>query len=154
MVALPAQTLAGTRSLPEQPRVVSPYLQNPNPAGNPVMHHSMNNQSMGGVPAGNIDSLRTILLSSQQHVQGSRLQNSNRVLPPFPVLVDTSCAIPMASSDTRPELPSEQNWQPTGRMRGSLTGNAYSAALNQYLVPPSQSGQSRPPGPNAPGFRH
>ncbi|KAJ6812646.1 E4 SUMO-protein ligase PIAL2-like isoform X1 [Iris pallida] len=48
-------------------------------------------------------------------------------------------ASPRLSSTEQPrnvaELRSEQNWRPTGRMRGSLTGSAYSAALNQYLTP-------------------
>ncbi|XP_042467774.1 E4 SUMO-protein ligase PIAL2-like isoform X2 [Zingiber officinale] len=36
--------------------------------------------------------------------------------------------------DHLPDLPIEQNWQPTGRMRGSLTGNAFQAALNHHTV--------------------
>ncbi|KAK6947846.1 Zinc finger, MIZ-type [Dillenia turbinata] len=40
----------------------------------------------------------------------------------------------------------EQTWRPTGRMRGSLSGSAYSAALSQFMVPPSQPSQiERPP---------
>ncbi|XP_042480720.1 E4 SUMO-protein ligase PIAL2-like isoform X2 [Macadamia integrifolia] len=48
---------------------------------------------------------------------------------------------PVSRSDASVELPSEQNWHPTGRMRGSLTGQAYSAALSKY------KGQSTPPAP-------
>ncbi|KAG1367738.1 putative Neutral ceramidase [Cocos nucifera] len=36
------------------------------------------------------------------------------------------------------ESPSELNWQPMGRMRGSLTGEAYSAALRHYAAQPTQ----------------
>ncbi|XP_059645391.1 E4 SUMO-protein ligase PIAL1 isoform X1 [Cornus florida] len=40
----------------------------------------------------------------------------------------------------------EQNWRPTGRMRGSLSGSAYSAALNQFIIRPTQPTQAaRPP---------
>lgn len=43
---------------------------------------------------------------------------------------------------TRPEgianTSTEQDWRPTGRMRGSLSGKAYSEALNQYIIQPTQ----------------
>lgn len=42
-----------------------------------------------------------------------------------------------ASASGLPEMPPEEDWRPTGRMRGSLTGEAYSAALNQYSVLPN-----------------
>ncbi|KAI3944655.1 hypothetical protein MKW98_021113 [Papaver atlanticum] len=31
-----------------------------------------------------------------------------------------------------------QNWRPSGRMRGSLSGRAYSGALSQYIIQPTQ----------------
>lgn len=43
---------------------------------------------------------------------------------------------------TRPEgivnTSTDQDWRPTGRMRGSLSGKAYSEALNQYIIQPTQ----------------
>ena len=55
----------------------------------------------------------------------------------------------MAQSVSRPEgsvnLQSEQNWRPTGRMRGSLSGRQYSEAVRQLIIEPSQSGQSARP---------
>ncbi|KAK2664159.1 hypothetical protein Ddye_002733 [Dipteronia dyeriana] len=54
-------------------------------------------------------------------------------------------------ADNVVDLTSEQNWRPTGRMRGSLSGRAYSAALSQ-LQParaqpnPTPSLPSVPPG--------
>ncbi|XP_074333618.1 uncharacterized protein LOC141671325 isoform X2 [Apium graveolens] len=46
---------------------------------------------------------------------------------------------------TRPEdtvnTSTEQDWRPTGRMRGSLSGKAYSEALNQYITSPTQPAQ-------------
>ena len=52
----------------------------------------------------------------------------------------------MAQSVSRPEgsvnLQSEQNWRPTGRMRGSLSGRQFSDAVRQLISEPSQSGQS------------
>ncbi|KAJ4951237.1 hypothetical protein NE237_028069 [Protea cynaroides] len=47
----------------------------------------------------------------------------------------------VSRTDELVELPSAQNWRPSGRMRGSLTGQAYSAALGQFM------GQSTPPAP-------
>ncbi|KAL4339682.1 hypothetical protein GQ457_08G032210 [Hibiscus cannabinus] len=49
-------------------------------------------------------------------------------------------------ADTSADLASEQNWRPSGRMRGSLTGRVYSEALNQMMIQPTQSTQAaRPP---------
>nr|GMD98736.1 E4 SUMO-protein ligase PIAL2-like isoform X1 [Ipomoea batatas] len=39
-------------------------------------------------------------------------------------------------------LSGDQNWRPTGRMRGSLSGQAYSDALNQYIIRPTQQAQA------------
>ncbi|CAL9121326.1 unnamed protein product [Musa textilis] len=61
-----------------------------------------------------------------------------------PTLTDAGRAPPSFGSDGLPALPYEHNWRPTGRMRGSLTGYAYSSALNQYLATP-QSAQTQPP---------
>lgn len=50
------------------------------------------------------------------------------------------------------DLASQQNWRPTGRMRGSLSGRAYSAALKEFMIQPTQQTQTptpRPP-PNLP----
>lgn len=54
------------------------------------------------------------------------------------------------------DLASEQNWRPTGLMRGSLVGRAYNSALNQLVIQPTQPTQAtRPPTPITsppPGF--
>ncbi|XP_074317559.1 uncharacterized protein LOC141653627 isoform X2 [Silene latifolia] len=44
----------------------------------------------------------------------------------------------------------DQSWRPTGRMRGALTGTAYSAALSQHMSPGSMptQGQVQTPGPS------
>ncbi|XVE64772.1 hypothetical protein DITRI_Ditri07aG0128700 [Diplodiscus trichospermus] len=56
---------------------------------------------------------------------------------------------PAASrADTSADLASEQNWRPTGRMRGSLSGRAYSEALSQLMIQPSQSAQAARPQAN------
>ncbi|TVU12409.1 hypothetical protein EJB05_46053 [Eragrostis curvula] len=52
----------------------------------------------------------------------------------------------VGTSDDIPELPVDENWRPTGQMRGSLTGNAYSQAIDRYLGQPAQQqNQTRPP---------
>ncbi|PKA64724.1 E3 SUMO-protein ligase SIZ2 [Apostasia shenzhenica] len=54
-------------------------------------------------------------------------------------------------SDVLPELPSEQNWRPTGRMRGSLTGNEKTAILSHFLAPlTTQSAATEPSLPSHP----
>ena len=46
---------------------------------------------------------------------------------------------PNPSPDASPALPTDnENWRPSGRMRGSLTGEAYSAALSQFMIQPTQ----------------
>ncbi|XP_042489650.1 E4 SUMO-protein ligase PIAL1-like [Macadamia integrifolia] len=55
---------------------------------------------------------------------------------------------PVSSADGLGELSSEHNWRPSGRMRGSLTGPAYSAALSQYMGQPTPPAQFSGPPPN------
>ncbi|CAN6222015.1 unnamed protein product [Urochloa humidicola] len=50
-----------------------------------------------------------------------------------------------SSDGLPPELPMDENWRPTGQMRGSLTGRAYSSAIRHYLGQEQQPGQARPP---------
>ncbi|XP_062228137.1 uncharacterized protein LOC133926299 isoform X2 [Phragmites australis] len=51
-----------------------------------------------------------------------------------------------STPDGLPELPADENWRPTGQMRGSLTGNAYSHAIERYLGQAAQQqSQARPP---------
>ncbi|KAH9719381.1 E4 SUMO-protein ligase PIAL2 [Citrus sinensis] len=40
--------------------------------------------------------------------------------------------------DNPTDFPLEQNWRPTGRMRGSLSGRAYSDALSHMMILPTQ----------------
>ncbi|KAF9612756.1 hypothetical protein IFM89_003766 [Coptis chinensis] len=74
----------------------------------------------------------------------------------FPMIVDGHRGVNtthVARSNILNELPSDQNWRPAGRMRGVLSGQAYSAALSQYMVQPTQSVQAPSPPPHtAPPF--
>ncbi|XP_059634273.1 E4 SUMO-protein ligase PIAL2-like isoform X2 [Cornus florida] len=54
----------------------------------------------------------------------------------------------ISRSDGLAALASEQNWRPSGRMRGSLTGEAYSAAFRQFIFQPTQPAQASQPLPN------
>ncbi|KAL3498910.1 hypothetical protein ACH5RR_041642 [Cinchona calisaya] len=58
-------------------------------------------------------------------------------------------SLPVPRSDVSVNLPPDQDWRPTGRMRGSLSGRAYSEALSQYIIQPTQQTQSARPPPNA-----
>ncbi|XP_058199953.1 E4 SUMO-protein ligase PIAL2 isoform X4 [Rhododendron vialii] len=62
-------------------------------------------------------------------------------------------------TDSLADLPADQNWRPAGRMRGSLSGRAYSEALSQIIQPtppvqaaprPALNITSPPPGIPAP----
>ncbi|KAL1834775.1 hypothetical protein ACET3Z_004426 [Daucus carota] len=53
---------------------------------------------------------------------------------------------PVGTPEGTVNTSTEQDWRPTGRMRGSLSGRAYSEALNQYIIQPTQPVQPiRPP---------
>ncbi|KAJ8426439.1 hypothetical protein Cgig2_001698 [Carnegiea gigantea] len=62
-----------------------------------------------------------------------------------------SGGMPQAVSRTENliNIQSEQNWRPTGRMRGALTGEAYATALRQHMAQATQPAQapSLPPRP-------
>ncbi|KAL0408131.1 UNVERIFIED_CONTAM: E4 SUMO-protein ligase PIAL1 [Sesamum radiatum] len=53
---------------------------------------------------------------------------------------------PVTRTDTYD--PSEMNWRPSGRMRGALSGQAYTDALNQFIIRPTQLAQAARPVPN------
>jgi E3 SUMO-protein ligase PIAS1 len=89
-------------------------------------------------------------LRSQAVPRASTPQAVPRALPHMqPPSVSTTVApiIPQVGiSDGLPEHPVDENWRPTGRMRGSLTGSAYDKAIDRYLGQPSQQqNQTRPP---------
>ncbi|CAA2971066.1 E4 SUMO- ligase PIAL2-like isoform X2 [Olea europaea subsp. europaea] len=50
-------------------------------------------------------------------------------------------------TDTRDQA--DQNWRPTARMRGALSGQAYSDALNQFILRPTPQPQAAQPSSNA-----
>ncbi|XP_057997468.1 E4 SUMO-protein ligase PIAL1 isoform X2 [Hevea brasiliensis] len=49
---------------------------------------------------------------------------------------------PVPVAETSGAFASTENWRPTGRMRGSLKGQAYAAALEQFMTRPTQPAQS------------
>lgn len=86
--------------------------------------------------------------NARQHPQTVPVQTQTpRMKPSLPA---NSGGLPLAVSRTESliDLQAEQNWRPSGRMRGALTGKAYSDALNQYMgqaPSPVQTPSSRPP---------
>lgn len=92
-------------------------------------------------------------LSGQQARALAAAQGSAR--PATQISRQSSLAPPRVQTSTTPvrvdnlvDLTSEQNWRPTGRMRGSLTGRAYADALRQFITQPSQSAQPTRPQSN------
>ncbi|WOL00786.1 E4 SUMO-protein ligase PIAL2-like isoform X4 [Canna indica] len=81
----------------------------------------------------------------------ARIPSSAR-MSSIPTFGDASGPVLSSLSNTLAELPNEQNWRPTGRMRGSLTGSDYQAVLNRYIYnsQPAQSSQVQPFSANAP----
>ncbi|KAG8093882.1 hypothetical protein GUJ93_ZPchr0012g20697, partial [Zizania palustris] len=76
------------------------------------------------------------------------------VMPSIPSATATtttpSTPLTARSADGLPELPEDESWRPSGRMRGSLTGSAYNVAIGRYLTSSGQQTRpSRPPGTDA-----
>ncbi|CAM0912929.1 unnamed protein product [Alopecurus aequalis] len=65
-----------------------------------------------------------------------------------PGLPPSAPATPFVDPSDAPELQMDPNWQPTGRMRGSLVGPAYEQAIERYLQPGGgqRTGPAQPPG--------
>ncbi|KHG26304.1 E3 SUMO-protein ligase pli1 [Gossypium arboreum] len=121
-----------------------------------------------GYTAGNVSSNPTrFMAASQRTTQMARqppmvaVQTQTPRAASYPGNVDGSRAsaveqrlniggvAPAASRpDTSADLASEQNWRPTGRMRGSLTGRVYSESLSQMMIQPTQSTQAARPQTN------
>ncbi|TYI14652.1 hypothetical protein ES332_A08G135000v1 [Gossypium tomentosum] len=121
-----------------------------------------------GYTAGNVNSNPTrFMAASQRTTQMARqppmvaVQTQTPRAASYPGNVDGSRAsaveqrlniggvAPAASRpDTSADLASEQNWRPTGRMRGSLTGRVYSESLSQMMIQPTQSTQAARPQTN------
>uniref|UniRef100_A0ACD6A5E3 Uncharacterized protein n=1 Tax=Avena sativa TaxID=4498 RepID=A0ACD6A5E3_AVESA len=67
--------------------------------------------------------------------------------PGQPPVAPATPATPLVEASDAQELQMDPNWQPTGRMRGSLVGNDYDRALERYLQSGGQrTGQAQPPG--------
>ncbi|KAL6898095.1 hypothetical protein ACP4OV_006691 [Aristida adscensionis] len=85
---------------------------------------------------------QTVPRAATQHTQ---LRPTPRLQCPSVPTVPTATPLAVASDDL-PEIPVDENWCPTGRMRGSLTGSAYSSAIRRYLgESDEQQSQPRPP---------
>ncbi|KAK4435410.1 E4 SUMO-protein ligase PIAL2 [Sesamum alatum] len=114
---------------------------------------------------------RTVLADRTMAVDTSRAGQSYSTNPDgrrMPSVGDQRSNIGIASqtsTSTGAYDPAEQNWRPAGRMRGALSGQAYTNALNQYIIRPNQQAQvARPtsnvtpvldnvPAPNYPSAR-
>ncbi|KAL3499295.1 hypothetical protein ACH5RR_038388 [Cinchona calisaya] len=114
-------------------------------------------QGLSSQAAGGINHQHAPLLSAQRAAQTTRVFQTSRGASfagnaTAPVggqrgsVGSTSQSVPR--SDVSVNLPAEQDWRPTGRMRGSLSGRAYSEALNQYIIQPTQQAQAARPPPN------
>jgi E3 SUMO-protein ligase PIAS1 len=63
-----------------------------------------------------------------------------------PGLPPAAPATPLVEASDAQELQMDPNWQPTGLMRGSLVGPAYSQAIGRYLHPGGErTSQAQPP---------
>ncbi|KAI3501351.1 hypothetical protein L1887_29217 [Cichorium endivia] len=97
-------------------------------------------------------------ITNQNHYSMADLHRAAQAMsfpPAIPAPIYTSGSpVPVASTaDQRDPVDTsvDANWRPTGRMRGSLSGRAYSEALSQFIIQPNQPVQAaRPPVLNTP----
>lgn len=89
--------------------------------------------------AGNISSqqARAMVAAHRTARRANPLTAPSSATAPQPVRVEN-----------RVDLTPEQNWRPSGRMRGSLTGQAYTDAFRQFITQSNQSAQPIRPQPN------
>lgn len=85
--------------------------------------------------------------SQVRHSQTMPLQTQAVRMPSsLPLNMGTPQAV--SRSENLIDLQLDHNWRPTGRMRGALTGDAYSKALNQYMGQAAQPAQAPSPSPS------
>ncbi|KAH0449471.1 hypothetical protein IEQ34_020163 [Dendrobium chrysotoxum] len=97
------------------------------------------NHTQASLPPQSLRSLPTSTANSMQSRENSRVVGADRWRS-----LTGGMPSPLSRPEGIPELPHEQNWRPTGRMRGSLTGSDYSAVISNYMPPLNQSGTARP----------
>lgn len=139
-------------------RSQSPGLARSSAHSPPPLHH-------GGMPNRVTSTPYVRQQHEQLHSSSQRTSRIGRMQSQYnPVQLQTTSPIPRnvdahrpiisntggtAQPVTRPEgvvnSSTEQDWRPTGRMRGSLSGRAYSDALNQYIIQPTQPVQPTRP---------
>lgn len=149
--------------MPQMPQTLS---QPPHLRSSQVPHnHVQQGVSHGGV-SNSPSTVERIQLLAQRHPAQMR-QLSQTTPPQTQAMRMASASLPLNTGVMPPQavsrtenlidLQSEQNWRPAGRMRGSLTGQAYSAALSQVFgnaTQPSQAPVPRPSLPAAPLSPH
>lgn len=144
-----------------------PHMRVPQTISHPENHAQQSSsyapqpaQGVIGLSAGSSSSLFTRPIVPQH--SSSQMMTPLGVATQLQASRTTPPSFPMNASDTRQSL-GEQRWNPvpdsvaemlsdetwrqvvTGRMRGSLTGRSYSAALSQLMAQPTPSAQTRPP---------
>lgn len=172
LAGLPAPHLMGARPPPGisgQAGGANTYRpMQQTPTLDPLRHTRMNMNQTALAAAGQTTSaahVRPTQADIQSHLfpaqqsQAPRSQPVPRAASPSPLqrtpphlqppsVPPTVPSTPQAGSShgLPPELPVDESWRPTGQMRGSLTGNAYSSAIRHYRgQSEQQQGQPRPP---------
>lgn len=159
VVGLPAPSLSTNQAPQGQQQGTNTYNPDPNHIVYHRRHHSTNLPEVSqpsAVPAGlvqqashpptysgrtTVTATRNVLLSSPHITQAAAQPWPSRNSPisrltSISTAADTNGVVHSSILDQSPEIQYDESWRPTGRMRGSLTGGAYEAALNQYLVSP------------------
>ncbi|KAJ0971486.1 hypothetical protein J5N97_019445 [Dioscorea zingiberensis] len=95
-------------------------------------------------PVGSLLMGTALLQASRTAPSMTTAHNSLMIAGSDPLQCQVGSSYPFGTSHHLPELPAQPNWQPTGRMRGSLEGLAYTATLNHYSSHPMQEVSVRP----------
>ncbi|KAL9230989.1 hypothetical protein vseg_006267 [Gypsophila vaccaria] len=112
--------------------------------------HPQQGAGMGAGASNSPSSVQRVNLTSSQPPSQARHSPTLHSQPHFSrtpsALPSNTGGAPVVVSRTENLIDIQQaDWRPTGRMRGALTGQAYSAALNQYMSPGTTSAQTPSP---------
>ncbi|KAL8210066.1 hypothetical protein R6Q57_006798 [Mikania cordata] len=116
----------------------------PNLVQSPVQLSPQVHQGVLGSTAGYISNQQTLHYVNTPAPQA--LEISSWTPPnPAPQAPQLSLGQATRTQEGSTNAPADQSWRPTGRMRGSLSGQAYTDAYNQSIVHPTQPIQAASP---------
>ncbi|XP_073042844.1 uncharacterized protein [Primulina eburnea] len=133
---------------PRMPQAPShSHGRNQSPVLRPGIQFSRPSAHMGGLQD-RIDHANVLMNSQQANLIAAANRAPLMALDPLRTLAAPTVSMNSGTSSTplvgdNVTNPANQNWRPAGRMRGALSGQAFTDALNEYIIRPSQQAAQR-----------